>query len=361
MAWSIQIGRAFGIPIRLHVTFLLLIGWLAILGGSRGDQTLLSLTLGLFGCVLLHELGHAVTAQRLGVRVLDITLLPIGGIARMARMPREPRHELWIACAGPAVNFVLAALFYLAHGWLEPDGSAPSVLANPGFLLGKLAALNLTLGLFNLLPAFPMDGGRILRALLAQRMPYPKATRLAASLGQLFAFALGFLGLFALNPLLVFIAMFLFVGATEEGARAQAEQFVEGVPVRDAMIRQFTSLGRGDLLGRAVDVLLAGTQQDFPIVEAEEVVGILTRRRLLEALARFGRDRYVSEVMEPAPAPVWEDSPLADALERMVIEELSVMPVVNSDGLCGLLTNENTAEYLLVRAALLRSGQGSRP
>jgi Zn-dependent protease/CBS domain-containing protein len=360
MGWSVQIGRVSGIPIRLHITFLLLLGWLAYIGFSRGNLTMLLLAVGLFACVLLHELGHSIVAQRYGIQVLDITLLPIGGLARMAALPRKPRQELWIAIAGPAVNFVLAPLLYAAHWFIESPPAGLDLWQGSGYLLGRLAGLNLAIGLFNLLPAFPMDGGRILRAVLAERMPYVRATQIAAGLGQFAAFGMGFLGLLLPNPLLIFIALFIFIGAAEEGARVQTQAFVEGVPVRDAMMTRFFTLERADSLGRAVDLLLAGTQQDFPVVEEEQVAGILTRRRLLEALSQGGRDVYVSEVMEPAPNPISPETPLEEALERMTAEGLAVIPVQAGATLCGLLTTDNAVEYILVRAALGRNQEGDR-
>jgi CBS domain-containing protein len=174
---------------------------------------------------------------------------------------------------------------------------------------------------------------------------------IAAGLGQLIAFVLGFLGLFW-NPLWIFIALLIFLGAGEEVARAQTRSAVEGVPVSAATMTEFATLRRADSLGRAVELLLAGPQQDFPVVEEGEVVGILTRGRLLEALARGGRDLYVSEAMAPAPPPVAAEAPLSEVLEQMARDGLTVVPVQSSEGLCGILTTENSAEYVLVRTAL---------
>ena len=355
MAWSIQIARVFGIPIRLHLTFLLLIGWLLSMAGS--NRTMLWVTLGLFGSVLLHELGHSVVAQRFGVEVLDITLFPIGGLARMATIPREPRQELLIAVAGPAVNFVLGPLLLLAH---QAVGGRPILedIVNPGGApLLKMAWLNVLLGVFNLVPAFPMDGGRILRALLAMRMSYVRATRISSSLGQLLAFGMGIIGLMSGNPLLVFVAFFVFIGAAEEGARVQTQAITEGVPVRDAMITRFFTLTRADTLGKATDLLLNSTQLDFPIVdgEKEDVVGVLTRTRLIAALEQSGRETYVSEAMEAAPPAVGPDTPLTEVLEQMAAQGQTMVPVRSTEGLCGLVTMDNTTEYVLVRAALLRN------
>jgi Zn-dependent protease/CBS domain-containing protein len=351
MPWSFQIARVFDIPIRLHLTFLLLLGWLAFL--ARGNTSLPLVAVGLFACVVAHELGHSLVARRFGVQVLDITLLPIGGVARMASIPREPRQELWIAVAGPAVNFVLGPLFLALHVALGGGWEMAALNAAP---LAQLGALNLGLGLFNLLPAFPMDGGRILRAVLAMRMPYAGATRIATSLGQALAFGLGFFGLLG-NPLMIFVALFVFIGAAEEGNRVQTQSFTEGVPVRDAMLTRFFTLTRADPLGRAADLLLAGTQHDFPVLDGSEMVGVLTRMRLIQALETSGRDVYVSEVMEPSPTPVAPDTSLMDVLERMAAEGLTLLPVQDAQGLVGLVTTDNTAEYVLVKSALLRNSE----
>lgn len=359
MPWSFQIARAFGIPIRLHATFLLLLGWIAFAGIARGDLTQTLVALGLFTCVVAHELGHSVVAQRYGVHVVDITLLPIGGVARMATVPRNPHQEFWISIAGPLVNFVLAPLFMLLHQIVEPASAGLpwiAVLASPGWVLLKLAMLNLTLGLFNLIPAFPMDGGRILRALLAQRMPYERATRYATGLGQCLAFLLALVGLLAQSsPMLVFIALFIFIGAGEEGVRVQTHAVIEGAVVREAMVTTYATLRRGDTLRTAVELLLAGAQQDFPVVEGDDVVGVLTRRRLLEVLSHEGNNRYVSEVMEPAPASVGPEEPLEEVMDQFGPAGVGVIPVVGPDGLCGLLTKENAVEFILVRAALRRN------
>lgn len=360
MAWSFQIARVLGIPIRLHLTFLLIIGWLFSLAWH--NPTMAWVGLGLFVCVLLHELGHSVVARKFGVEVVDITLLPIGGLARMTTTPKEPLQEMLIAAAGPAVNFVLFPLFLLAHSYSGHPTPAGDVWATPGAPLLKLAYVNSTLGLFNLLPAFPMDGGRILRAGLAMRMSYVRATVAASGLGQLLAFGLGIWGLASPNPLLVFIAFFIFIGAAEEGNRVQTEAVTEGVPVRDAMVTRFYTLQRADTLGSAADLLLHGTQHDFPIVdgEREDVIGVLTRQRLIQALSELGRDVYISEVMVPAPEAVAPEAPLTDVLEQMAAEGQTLVPVKSEAGLLGLVTTDNTAEYVLVRSALLRNKERAR-
>jgi len=218
-AW--QLGRIAGIPVQVHWSFALLVGWVVLehtRGGGGPTDALrgVVLTLAVFACVVLHELGHALMARRFGIGTRDITLLPIGGVARLARMPDDPRQELLVAGAGPAVNVVLALLLggtLALTGRLMPMTESARVGAD---FLDQLLLINIVLVVFNLLPAFPMDGGRVLRALLALRFPYLKATRWAATAGQTVAVALGFAGLSLRSPFLVLIALFVFSGARAE-------------------------------------------------------------------------------------------------------------------------------------------------
>jgi Zn-dependent protease len=218
-AW--QIGRVAGIVVQVHWTFLLLIAWVVLThtrdGGDAGDALRgVVLTLAVFTCVVLHEFGHALTARRFGIGTRDITLLPIGGVARLARMPDEPRQELLVAAAGPAVNVALAALFAAVLALTGSRVPVTGVTLFGSRFLEQLMWINVVLVVFNLLPAFPMDGGRVLRALLALRMPYLKATRWAATAGQTIAVALGFAGVMLPSPFLVLIALFVFSGARAE-------------------------------------------------------------------------------------------------------------------------------------------------
>src|SRR5205814_6874147 len=221
MSWSLPIVRIAGIQLRIHITFLLLIVWLAFgyysQGGSAAAASRVIFILLLFLCVVLHEFGHAFAAKAIGINLPDITLLPIGGVARLERMPEEPVQELIIAVAGPLVNVVIALGLFIAGG--------AQALLNPtavetGGLIAQLLTINIILVLFNLLPAFPMDGGRVLRALLATRMNYARATQVAATVGQGFAFVFGFLGLLW-NPFLIFIALSAYLGASQEAALAE--------------------------------------------------------------------------------------------------------------------------------------------
>ncbi len=249
---SIAEVRVFGVPVRLHFTFVLLLAFLVFIGvGARQSHLMYVLyILALFASVLLHELGHAIVSRRYGIRTIEIVMFPIGGVARLERNPK-PREELWIALAGPAVNFAIAgALFGLlaSRGELVPLGE----LAKPSDanLWMRIGAGNLILAVFNLLPAFPMDGGRILRALLGLRKPEEEATRIAAGAGRFFAVAMGLFGLLSMNFILLFIAFFVYLGAAQEGMAAAGKVLMKGVPVRAAMVTDFRTLSHGDSIPR---------------------------------------------------------------------------------------------------------------
>ena len=361
MKWSWKLGEVSGIGVYMHATFLLLIGWVAFTYWTQ-TRTLTAVAAGvgfilaLFGCVLLHELGHALTAKKFGIKTRDITLLPIGGVARLERMPDDPKQELWVAIAGPAVNVVIAAALFL---WLKSTGelqplSQLSVSGGP--FLERLMMVNISLVLFNLLPAFPMDGGRVVRALLAMRMDYTRATQIAAYLGQAMALVFGFIGLFS-NPFLIFIAFFVWIGAAQEASMVQMKSALSGIPVSKAMLTDFRILSPHDTLARAVEFLLAGSQTDFPVVENERVAGILTRHDLLAALAQQNQGLPVADVMQ-------RDFQIADSFEmletafaRLQAGACHTLPVTRNNSLVGLLTMDNVGEFLAIQSTL-RVGQG---
>ena len=247
MSWSFPIGRLFGSEVRVHVTFFLLLAWIAIAhyqqGGTAAAVNGVLFIIAIFACVVAHEFGHALTARRYGIRTPDITLLPIGGLARLERMPEKPREEIIVALAGPAVNVVIAAVLILFLN-AKFDLSALERLDNPGLsFMVRLASVNVFLVLFNLIPAFPMDGGRVLRALLAIWYPRTQATNIAARIGQALAFGFGFIGLMTGNALLIFIAIFVYLAATAEAQSVGLQDVSRHLGVRDGMITRFELLG----------------------------------------------------------------------------------------------------------------------
>lgn len=364
MKWSWKIGRIAGIDVYMHATFLLLLGWVALSYWLEAGKWAVVLAgvgflLALFAVVVLHELGHALTARRYGIKTRDITLLPIGGVARLERMPDVPAHELRVALAGPAVNVVIAAGLFL---WLWLTGGlAPlaQLSLTGGAFLPRLMAVNLFLAAFNLVPAFPMDGGRVLRALLATRMEYTRATNLAASLGQGIAFLFGLIGLFT-NPFLLFIALFVWIGAAQEASMVQVKSALGGIPVSRAMLTQFQTLAPSDSLTRAVDLILAGSQQDFPVVDGGHVVGVLTRADMLTALAQGKQAVMVSEVMRREFQTTDSAAMLERASTQLQTCDCHTLPVTHDGALVGLLTMENVGEFLMIKGALEAARGGPR-
>jgi Zn-dependent protease/CBS domain-containing protein len=334
----------------------LIVGWAALAGWSQ-EQTIAGalyqvvFILALFGCIVLHELGHALTALRFGIKTRDITLLPIGGLARLERMPKEPLQELAVALAGPAVNVVISAV--LAVGLIAAGQyqgfTAQAILE--GSMIERLMIVNIFLVLFNLLPAFPMDGGRALRAILATRMGALRATQVAASVGQGMALIFGFLGLFS-NPFLVFIALFVWMGAAQEAAMAQAEALLGHVPAERAMIRDFYAVRRDDPLGKVVQLGLTGAQIDFPVLDNGQVVGVLTQTAMLKGLSERGGQGHVEDVMDQDFAVVEATETLEDAFRKLQTCQCRTLPVVRGGQLEGLLTRDNIQAFLSIQNVL---------
>lgn len=355
MTWSFPIGTVKGTVIRVHVTFVLFLIWLALAYYAQGgrDAALQGIVfiLLLFLCVLLHEFGHVFAARRYGVQTPDITLLPIGGVARLERIPEEPSQELIVALAGPAVNVVIAAFLYLALGGFLPQESMD--VQNPSVsILARLAFVNIFLVLFNLIPAFPMDGGRVLRAILAYRLGYARGTEIAASVGQILAFGFGLLGLFG-NPLLIFIAIFVYLGAASESHAVQMRQVSRGMLVSDAMVTHFESLTPQSRVDDAVQCLIHTTQHEFPVVDGlGHLRGVLTRDDMIRALREQGPDTPVLQVMRADIPVIHHRTPLEKALTLMQENRLPVIGVTGEESrLVGLITPENIAEMMMVLAA----------
>lgn len=354
MGWSVPILRIAGIQLRIHVTFLLLIAWLAFTyyGSGRSPEAAFwaVLILLLFVCVVLHEFGHALMAKAFGINTPDITLLPIGGVARLERMPEEPAQELAIAAAGPMVNVIIALGAFAGGARFH----YPPALQH-GFISGILT-INVVLFLFNLLPAFPMDGGRVLRALLAIRIPYARATQVAANVGQGFAFVFGFCGLLTTNPFLVFIAFFVYIGASQEAALAQMRDVSRRFPVSSAMVREFRTLGENATLEEAVDALLATSQHDFPVMDGNgSVAGLLTRHDLIAALRKNDPALRVGHVMRRDIPTVTTGTRFEEAFRIMQECNCPAVPVLDRmKRLVGLLTPENVSELMMVQSAMPR-------
>jgi Zn-dependent protease len=362
MRWSIKIARIAGIDVYMHLTFLLLLGWIGY-EYYRPRQSVedavwgIVFILTIFATVVLHELGHALAARRYGIETRDITLLPIGGVARLERMPRDPWQELVVAVAGPLVNVVIAA--GLAVGILATGGSLLPEAVNPenslfvGTFAQRLLMVNVFLVVFNAIPAFPMDGGRVLRAFLAMNMDYAQATQIAAVIGQGIAFLFAMAGLFTPNPLLLFIALFVWMGAAGEASVAQLQAAIEGIPVRRAMIEDFVSVRADAELREVANHVLRGFQPDYPVVDdGGRVVGVLPQGALLTGLSTDGPSAPVGQYMRTDFKTAAPGEMLDRALARLQEGECPVLPVLDGERLVGLLTAENIGELVMIREAI---------
>jgi Zn-dependent protease/CBS domain-containing protein len=361
MRWSWRLGEAAGIGIFAHWTFLVLLGFVLaahLMTGSSLGTALegVAFVSAIFGCVVLHELGHALAARRYGIRTLDITLLPIGGMARLERMPDDPRQELCVALAGPAVNVAIASGLFLIIQVAEQVAATYEVVAVAEGFLRKLMWTNMALVVFNLIPAFPMDGGRVLRALLARRIAYVRATRIAASAGQAMAVVFAAIGLFFSSWwILILIAAFVYIAAGQEARAVQTHALLKNGNARTAMMTRFHVLSPDNTLGAAATELLAGSQEDFPVLNERRLVGVLPRNTLIKALARTGPDTPVDDVMERDYPVAQEADTLEDAFEKINSGRCSSLPVVRDGHVVGVVTLGNIEDWMLVRSALDQS------
>jgi Zn-dependent protease/predicted transcriptional regulator len=360
MKWSWKIARVAGIDVYIHATFLLLIAWIGISAFLAGRNLLsvldaVGFIIALFACVVLHEYGHALTARGYGIPTRDITLLPIGGLARLERMPEKPSQEFWVALAGPAINIVIAGLLFLILVVTGEFNFANLFNTGSGSFFQRLLAVNLSLALFNLIPAVPMDGGRVVRSVLAIWMKYDRATRIAATLGQGIALVFGFVGLFT-NPFLLFIALFVWIGAAQESNLAQMKSSLSGIPISMAMLTDFHTLSTRDSLSKVVALIISGSQHDFPVLEDGKVVGILTWQNLLRDLAQFGQEGTVGRAMTCSYEVVNSNQMLEEVSLRLQVTGCRALPVVHDGELVGLITLENIGEFVMIRDALGGSG-----
>ncbi len=360
MPWSITIARIAGSEIRIHLTFLILLAWFAIAGyysgGAAAALDTVLFVIAVFACVVLHELGHAIAARRYGITTPDITLLPIGGLARLSRIPDNPAEEIVIAVAGPLVNVLIAAvLIVLFNGHFDPQAVATIESPQPGFV-ARLVTVNVILVAFNLIPAFPMDGGRVLRALLAFRLGRRRATEIAARIGQGLAFAFGFWGLMSANAILVFIAIFIYLAAAGEAGDVSLREAARQVPVDRAMVRAFESLGTRATVDDAADALIRTTQREFPVVDgAGRLRGFLSRDAMIKAMKATGPATPVLDVMTRDVPTVRSGQSLELALRLMQEGSAAEIGVVGDDErLIGYVSRENLAEFMMVEDAEAR-------
>lgn len=356
MKYKLFIGKISGIKIFVHWTFGLLIAWVVYSDVKAGLETAdilwsIAFLLALFACVTLHELGHSLTAQRYHIKTRDITLLPIGGVASLESIPEKPKEELVITLAGPLVNVAIAlALLPFVH-WPETTEAIQGLtqVGGQNFLL-SLMSVNITLAVFNMIPAFPMDGGRILRALLAYKMDRVKATRIAAGIGQLLAAGFVILGFYG-NPFLVFIGIFIFMGAQAEARFAQGRALVKNVTIQQVMMREVPTIESHFTIRDAAQSLLNSQNKNFVVTTQGQPVGTLTHTDIIKALGEQGEGASVESAMDRELIQLAAETSLEDGLKLLQSSRKPLALVTANNSLIGIVDAQNIAEFLLIKQA----------
>lgn len=374
MNWSFRVLDVAGIPIRIHGTFFLILflgayQWGSMTGTLSGAVFGVALMALLFVCVTLHELGHSLVAKVFGIPVRQIVLLPLGGIAEITKNPEKPLHELLIAVAGPLVNGVIAILLLAALGF----SAAPQMLTGHGMLPGEMSntpslttllswllMANVSLALFNLIPAFPLDGGRVFRALMAMFIGYPRATRLASASGQFIAIILGIYAVLNSQFLLALVAVFIFFGAGQETAAAEAKTVLNTLRVGDAYNKHALALVVGDRVSRAVDYILTSYQPDFGVMQGNNLIGIVTRNDVLRALAAHTDDTFVTEIMVREFLKIEASKSLDETRRTMAEQGTRITAVYDGTNYLGLISMEDIAEAFTVQTFVDRQKQHQR-
>jgi Zn-dependent protease/CBS domain-containing protein len=358
MGNSIRLFRVKGIDIRVHITFPLILVWAAVQFGWLNGQGMngaifgIIVTLLLFSIVVLHELGHSLAALRYGVPVKQIVLLPIGGVAQLARMPEKPIQEFVIAIAGPLVNVVLAVVLAIIApfaGFVLTVGNLSSnfldlARASMSSVFAYVFISNLFLAGFNLLPAFPMDGGRVFRAILATRMSYPRATAIAVTIGQGMAWLLGLYGFLGGGFFIILVAIFIFMGASQEGQLVQLRSVLGGLRVEQAYSRHAQTLSPESSLKDAVDLTLNSFQADFPVCDGNNLIGILTHTRLIQSLNNYPPETLVRNVMVKDIPFVSPNEGLFDLQKQFTEFGIDALPVVDQGKFLGIITSKDLNE-----------------
>lgn len=364
MNWTYRVARVAGIDVKIHITFFLIV----ILGaiqwgmgnGALGTFFGAGLILLLFLCVTLHELGHSIVAQRFGIPVRQIILLPLGGVALIEKQPEKPLHELLIAIAGPLVNVVIAILLIAVTDVanitiLNEQGMVPGAELNPSLstLFLWLIEANITLVVFNMIPAFPLDGGRVLRAVLAMFFGFRRATRIAGTIGQVLAVVLGVLGVVSGNIILVLVAVFIFFGAGQEQQDTQARTVLHTRCVGDAYNKHVHTLSVGDRVSKVIDYILTSYQPDFAVIQDNKLIGIVTREDMLRAMATkdseiYIPDAYVTVIMQRDIVKVDASASLDEVRQVMQEQSTRIVAVYSGDTYLGLVSKNDIQEAFVV-------------
>ena len=368
MKWSIYVGRVSGIKIFIHWTFFILIFWIILSGATKGSSVTeilwsLGFICAIFFCIVLHELGHALTAKRFNFKTRDITLLPIGGLARMETLPDKPMQEFLVALMGPAVNgvisLVLLVILLITNSFPHSIAELNVVKMTTPFFLFELFAANIFLALFNLIPAFPMDGGRILRAILSSKLPRARATRIAATVGQFIAIIFVLVGIFY-NPVLALIGVFVFLGARAEANMEETKAILDHIHVKDLIMHTYTVLHPDEPLSRAVDLLLNGQEKSFLVQTDGEIKGVLSKKDIINGLSRFGKNIPIQKVMQTKVVSLHESDSIANVIAKYSDGETTLMPVVEGKKITGVVNIENINEFIQVQNALEAAHQNRK-
>lgn len=357
MKYSLYLGRISGIKIFIHWTFLLLILWI-VFGNLRSGLNAGEITwsvifvLAIFGCVIFHELGHSVAAKRFNIKTKDITILPIGGVAQLESIPEKPKEELVVALAGPAVNFIIVAAL-LPFVWRSMSANPEEIslaVTGPENFLPSLVRVNLWLALFNLIPAFPMDGGRVLRALLGFRLSHARATSIAASLGQILAIifvVIGFIG----NPFLIFIGFFIFLGAQGEVVYSRSKFMLQGYTVSNVLMREIPSIDAFASLREAASRLLDTQNRNFLVTQEGKPLATISRDDIIRGLAESNDTVNIQSLSDKDLVILRPETPLEEAWHSMQQKKKPLMLVMQDDNLVGVVDEENISEFILIRTA----------
>lgn len=346
-----------GINIYIHWTFSLLIVWIIynnVRAGLDTSQIIWSVifVLSLFVCVTLHELGHALSAKRYGIKTKDITLYPIGGVARLEKMPEKPKQELVVALAGPTVNFIIAILLspVILRSDLSADESSNVLIIGAHNFLPMLGMLNITLAVFNLIPAFPMDGGRVLRALLAMKLGRVKATQIAAGIGKILAFGFIVMGFYS-NPFLIFIGLFIILGASAEEQMVTTQSLVQEFTAKNAMMTNFITIEKEEPIAKAIELLLAGQAKSFLITDAGTPYGVIDRDDIIRGVKEHNEHQSVQHIAQKELIYVQSSTPLNEVFMEFRRTRTPLILVMDNDRLAGLIDTENIAELIMIQNA----------
>lgn len=350
MKGSIKLFEIFGISINIHITFLLLPLLFLMLGGIKS----MVLVLIVFICVTIHELTHSLVAKRFGIKVRNITLLPIGGVASMSKMPESPKQEFIISIVGPLSNIILAAILYFIfyHAPWMPN----AILRNPTLgntwlhTIALIPWINVMLAIFNLLPAFPMDGGRLLRSFLATKMDYRKATRIAVNIGHVFAVFFGYVGFIQRHPFLILIAIFIYMAASAEESHVNLKETLKDFRVKDVLNTRFLTLERNTHISRVLELVFHSHQEDFPVVENSTMVGFVTRADIILAMHKSGPNTLVSDIMRTNVPPVTPEDKLLKVQRIMEENQIKALPVMRHSVVCGIVTLEDIGRIYSIMA-----------